>query len=506
METEPTMTLASGRALPDGAAAAIRTGVAATAGARLHDAGLHDAGLHDAGLHDAGLHDAGLHDAGLHDAGLDDAGLHDAGLHDAGLDDAGLHEIVRDIRRDDETIRAAQADQYRLIEQARLHMMATADGSGRSAALSREFAMRSLAAEIAAALGMHERTVLELVHDARTLVNEFPTTLDALERGDIGRPHVREILAQAAALPLGMRALYESSALPLALALSPAQFRQLARRLRERLHPESIAERLRRSRRDRRVSVEADRDGMSWITLYLASDQAAAIASRLEALAGHVLGDGDIRSEPRTRAQAEADVAADLLLNGTISRGEESSSGTCTGGIAAVRPTVFVTVPVLTLLGHSDEPAVLDGYGPIDAETARRLAADAPSFFRILTHPETGAFVSFGRKSYRVPAELKHYLRLRDGVCRFPGCTRRAVRCDLDHTRPWQFDGETRHDNLAHLCRKHHRLKHNSDWRAEQLPAGVIRWTSPAGRLHDTFPERSFDNTAVGPPGESPPF
>ena len=62
----------------------------------------------------------------------------------------------------------------------------------------------------------------------------------------------------------------------------------------------------------------------------------------------------------------------------------------------AVQPRINVTVPVLTLLGLDDEPADLEGYGPIDADTARRLAAHAPSMRRILVHPETGAGMARG--------------------------------------------------------------------------------------------------------------
>ena len=155
---------------------------------------------------------------------------------------------------------------------------------------------------------------------------------------------------------------------------------------------------------------------------------------------------------------------------------------------------------MLSLLGHTDEPAELDGYGPIDAGTARRLAAHAPSFQRILTHPETGAFLSYSRTTYRVPADLAGYLRTRDGTCRFPGCGRRAANCDVDHTVPWARDGHTRHDNLAHLCRKHHRLKHGTRWQMTQEPGGVIRWTSPAGREHITGPENPFVEHARRPP------
>jgi hypothetical protein len=186
----------------------------------------------------------------------------------------------------------------------------------------------------------------------------------------------------------------------------------------------------------------------------------------------------------RTLAQARADAFRDLLIDG-----EPALEGP-----HGIRPTVYVTVPAMTLLGRSDKPATLDGYGPIDAETARELAAHAPSFIRLLTHPETGAVLSVGKDSYRVPHDLKNWLRLRDSTCRFPGCSRTAFQCDLDHTDDWAFGGETRHDNLAHLCRSHHRLKHNSGWRVQHNhsgnePPGALTWISPSGHEYTTEPE-----------------
>jgi hypothetical protein len=53
---------------------------------------------------------------------------------------------------------------------------------------------------------------------------------------------------------------------------------------------------------------------------------------------------------------------------------------------------VLVTVPVFSLLGATDEPAMLDGYGHITASMARRLVADgADSFHRVLVDPRDGA-------------------------------------------------------------------------------------------------------------------
>lgn len=211
--------------------------------------------------------------------------------------------------------------------------------------------------------------------------------------------------------------------------------------------------------------------------------------------------------DPRTAAQRAADLAADLLLGGVLPDDDRTRSGVATTG--AVQPRINVTVPGLTLLGLDDEPADLEGYGPIDADTARRLAAHAPSMRRILVHPETGAALSYGREHYRAPADLDGFVRVRDGRCRFPGCSRRAERADLDHTTAWEHGGDTADANLAALCRHHHRLKHESGWRVVQEPGRVMRWTSPAGHVLRTWPERPFVPVGVGegvdPPSPPPP-
>ena len=137
--------------------------------------------------------------------------------------------------------------------------------------------------------------------------------------------------------------------------------------------------------------------------------------------------------------------------------------------ISRVRPSVHVTVPVLTLIGESDAPGLLDGYGPIDADTARRLAARAPSFTRILTHPVSGTVLDVDRRSYRPPADLERWLQVRDGTCRFPGCNRAARRSDIDHTLDWNDGERTAFDNLAHLCAAHHHLKHETSWSVRQV-------------------------------------
>jgi hypothetical protein len=183
----------------------------------------------------------------------------------------------------------------------------------------------------------------------------------------------------------------------------------------------------------------------------------------------------------------------------------DAGAGPVPGWVRAIRPEVTLTVPVLSLLGHSDEPSELEGVGPIDIETATMLAANAPSFVRVLTHPETGAVLSVSRDRYRIPADLRRAVQLRDVTCRFPGCTRRAGRCDVDHSLAWADGGATEACNLACLCRKHHRLKHEMAWQISQEPGGVLVWRSALGRRYRTEPATRWHRppTASDEPGSS---
>ncbi|WP_353808518.1 HNH endonuclease signature motif containing protein [Agromyces sp. SYSU T00194] len=383
---------------------------------------------------------------------------------------------------------------------------ATATAAGRSphpAQRVRELERRSLVAEVACALRLPERTAECLIDEAESLVCDLPATLESLGSGTISYRHAQRLIDHALSLPAETRPAFESVALPLAARLTPARFDARARRLRERMHPDSIAERACRAADERTVSLEPARDGMAWLHALLPAAPAAEAFARVRAAAA---GLARIEGEQRTEAQLRADVLSDLLtgraeapepgesaqpgeaaLRGDAARGTSVATGT--GRFARTRPTVFVTVPVMTLLGAGDEPGELHGAGPIDADTARELAARAPSFIRILTHPETGARLSIGRDRYAVPSDLRAALVTRDETCRFPGCGRAAEQCEVDHVADWAHGGRTDATNLAMLCPKHHHLKHETGWSSAPGPdPGSIEWRSPTGRRHTSDP------------------
>jgi hypothetical protein len=85
---------------------------------------------------------------------------------------------------------------------------------------------------------------------------------------------------------------------------------------------------------------------------------------------------------------------------------------------------------------------------------------------------------------------LRHLAEIRHATCTGPGCRRPARRCDFEHNIPYEAGGRTCLCNGNPKCRHDHRLKQHPRWRADQLPGGYVRWTTPSGRQHVTEPTR----------------
>ncbi|PVZ54121.1 HNH endonuclease signature motif containing protein, partial [Arthrobacter sp. H-02-3] len=401
----------------------------------------------------------------------------------------------------------------------------------------------ALVAEVACVLTVSERTAGALLSEARALTTGLPLTWAALRAGTISWQHARILVDETASLNGAGAASLEGHFLDPAAPgaargcaageLVPSRFRAKARGWRERHHPESIEARHTVSVADRRVEFVPDRDGMAWLSARLPAETAAGIWERTTAAARALQGP----AETRTLAQLRADITATWLLtnatgpttgttaataadgglagggsnggragggtnggtaggatNGLASGGSNGTSGLAgggtggcvVGGVPVPRAQVLVTVPVLSLLGLTDEPAVLDGYGPIPPSMARRLVAGgAGSFYRVLTDPRDGAPLEIWRSSYRLTAAQRHWLRLRDGRCPFPGCNNHSLDNEADHLLAWADGGTTGISNLGQPCPKHHRLKHSSAW----TPSGATTtsppgWLSPAKRYY----------------------
>ena len=345
---------------------------------------------------------------------------------------------------------------------------------------AKELAHRTMVAEVAMAVRVSARTMASRIAEAELVVTRFPSSLQELASGSIGMGHLRVIVQHGLSiLDDRVRGEYEAVVLCHAVDLTPGRLGRLAELTAARLGTETFQERHERAAAGRSVRVVKLPDGMSEVIHLLPAVLAAGVWDRLTSQATALKRAGD----PRSFDQLRSDLAAELLLAGDLSAADGSPHALATGIVAEVA----IVIPALTLLGQGDEPATLAGQGPIGLAEAKLLAARAPTLVRILTHPVTGLVLSVD--TYRPSEKLRRFLRIRDGRCRFPGCTRPANRCDLDHTIAAEHGGPTTADNLAHLCRGDHTLKHHGGWRVRQTEPGVLEWTSPNGLIHTDRPD-----------------
>jgi hypothetical protein len=382
----------------------------------------------------------------------------------------------------------AAALTFERVHRFRLHREASRQAKADAAGL---FA-RSLRAEFAAAMRLSERTTESLFGRAALLVEDFPATLTALRQGRITERHATLLVDEGAGLTDEQRAVFEREALLVAERLRAGVFERAARRLRELIRGPELAERHERARQSRGTVVVPTGDGMGALSWEYDYPLLVAVNAKVETIARSLMVEG----ETRTLQQLKADVLADLLLDAgaLLPPGESEQELRKPVKHRGIVPQVSIAATAETAAGESDEPGLLEDGELVDAESTRRLIGCAPTFTRIVTDAHTGAVISFGRTRYKVPADLKRYLRMRDGTCRFVGCTRPAAFCDIDHTVPWGGGGRTDHTNLAHLCRGHHKVK-DAGWEVRQDPGGSGRtdWTSPLGREYSTY--------ATAPPG-----
>ena len=484
---------------------------------------------------------------------------------------SALSSVLVEVRGVDAEVASAEARRVRALARAG-HLALDASAGVRASSRVAELAVREVASEIAAASHLSDRSVQAQIARAMTLADDFPVTLDAWEAGVLSRAHVQVIVDAGISLPQDRRQEFDVLAVATADGLSPGRVKTRLAALVESLQPTTLTERHHRGRQTRCVRVVAGEDGMSDLIATLPTVLAVGIYDRLvqqsaaivdlrrdaargglgspagsagsavaadasgadartaggggypaDAAAGH--GNTDTLApapapaqaqapapDARTADQVRADILADLLLTAAPdadpTRGDDGP-----GTLGAIRARVQVVVPALTMLRPGNEnfnPADLVGHGPIDAATARALAETTPvPWDRVITHPVTGEVLR--TDTYHRTAAIDRHLRARDRHCRWPGCVAPVIRCEVDHTHDHALGGPTDVSNLAHLCQRHHTQKQFTRWKVRQLPAGILEWISPTGRVYTDHPlpytpaVRFLPDEPAPPPPPHPP-
>ena len=350
--------------------------------------------------------------------------------------------------------------------------------------------------DVSSALRLSAGTAQMRIDVARTLVNHLPNTCSALATGELSAAHATVIAKEtAAAIRDGLSefAIFsiEQKAIAHAEFHTPSQVAQQVRSAIAKFAPATFEEVVEKARDCRRVSCYNDIDGMSTVVAILPAADAQTVMKAIEAF----IIKGTLEWEALNESEASDLRSADMKRADALTAIAGFALAASSEDVALHRRpiTVNVTIDLPTLLGLSENPGQLAGYGAIPASVARALASDG-KWKRFITDPQTGALLDYGRETYQPPQALIDFLIARDRTCRFPGCRRSAALSDLDHAQSWEEGGTTSLENLGALCRRHHLLKTHGGWGIESRADGSCTWTSPLGKIYQT-PARSIAET-----------
>jgi hypothetical protein len=158
------------------------------------------------------------------------------------------------------------------------------------------------------------------------------------------------------------------------------------------------------------------------------------------------------------------------------------------------RGVIDLQVPLTTLLGLTDFPGDLAGFGPVIADIARQVVAEQPgATWRFSVYDPLGQLIHHGITRRRPTAPDAAFVKARDRTCRAPGCRAPAKYCDIDHTDEWASSKDSRRCNLAYLCKRHHLFKHLTQSGLVQFTPGILGFTTPLGRHYVTRPDPYLD-------------
>ncbi|NED99179.1 HNH endonuclease signature motif containing protein [Phytoactinopolyspora halotolerans] len=435
----------------------------------------------------------------------------------AGLIDrlAGLPGAVDDAERIDRiaALEKLKAAVYAAQVGEQVDFDASQQAANQARGLRGERARRGIAEQIGLARGLSPASAARQLTHARVLSRDMPQTLALLRRGEVSEFVATLVVNETSHLGADERRAVDAQLAGELAGLGPKKAAGMARRLAIEADPAAAVARASNARKDRRVSLRPAPDTMTILTALVPVEQGVKAYASLRRHADAAVSSGDERSRHQ--------IMADELI------------ARVSGQADAVSAEIGLVMTDTSLLGGDETPAEIPGYGPVPAQIARNLAAQAAHtaharandgdphvddgdprangdgvgdgvgegdgverariwIRRLYTDPATGIVRDCDPRRRRFDGVLAKLLHYRDGgVCRDPYCD--ADIREYDHVHPYADGGDTIPANGRGVCQRGNHTRQIPGWNVRVVDAQrhIVDTTTPTGHTYRSAPPRA---------------
>jgi hypothetical protein len=292
-------------------------------------------------------------------------------------------------------------------------------------------------------------------------VDQLPKTEQAFASGALGYQHVAALARTAEHLGAAAVRKEEGNLLRAAETMDPGQFTGVVKNLEHQVDAAAALAEANRAHDRRYLHIGEPVDGLARIDGLLDVEAVATLRTAMNPFMR------PMKDDQRTPGQRAADALIEACRNGGSRRAD--GAGPC--------PQLIIRASVDTLAGAPGAPAgELEWGGTVPAATVQRLACDSAISY-IAGRGELDAEIHNASRS--IPPATRRALVARDRHCVFPGCDRPPSWCNGHHIIWWSQGGPTRLENLALLCRHHHRAVHEEGWTLSRQTNGQFDAVPP---------------------------
>jgi hypothetical protein len=379
------------------------------------------------------------------------------------------------------------------------HAVATLPGTEGAVALAGEGApcvAEFAVIEFGAVAGLSTDAARRLLGQALEVRHRLPLLWRAVRASRVAAWRARRIAERTLVLPADGAAWVDAQVAPVADRLGVVVLERLVEEAVVRFDPEAAAQTALEALETRHATVTVERVLSELGAGVLSTGRLDAILDVADALdldaaladlAADLAASGDTDPLDVRRAKALG-----LLARGEIVELPEGASPRRREVVlhvhladAALRGAGDGIVQLATRSGHA--------LGVVTVEQVQEWCGNSDA--DVVVKPVIDLAEALRSTGYQPSVRLREQVVAVNRTCAFPYCDRSADNLDLDHIVEHAHGGETSSENLAPLCRRHHRAKTFSAWHYVRLGPAEYLWTSPHDHQWIKDPDGTRDVT-----------